>query len=253
MLSNDRAAVEGLAGGQQPMPRQRRRIKGFFAFLGFAGLQAVQFAGDAVALVEQFAGGQQTALLSEQQEHHPHHDRDGGLVGLVGVGGQRIGLAALAGFGGGFGERLDQQFDGAAHLGAEGFGDLLGRGDGLGEEHWETFGGVAADDVLPADDSQEGVSGARLLNPGQRVDDAGGGHAARPRTDQSPPAAVGDDADLDVVLAQQCFHPVDRGGRPQIVGGFAQRVDRINQVHQRADAVGTGERSVRCDRDEPVG
>ncbi len=247
------AAVEGLAGGQQSMPGQECRIEGFFAFLGFAGLQAVEFAGDAVALVEQFAGGQQAAFLGEEQEHHPHHDGDGGFVGLVGVGGQRVGLAAAVGLGGGFGERLDQQFDGEAHLGAEGFGDFLGGGDGFGEQHRQPFGGIAADDVLPADEGQEGVAGARLLDPGQGVDDAGGGHAARAGADQSPPAAVGDDADLNVVVAQQCFHPVDRCGGPQIVGGFAQRVDRVDQVHQRTDPVGTAQRGLCGDRDQMVG
>ena len=91
------AAVERLAGGQQPMPGQRGGIECLFAFLGFPGLQAVQFAGDSVALLEQFTGRQQAAFLGEQQEHDAHHDRHCGFVGLVGVGRQRVGLAALRG------------------------------------------------------------------------------------------------------------------------------------------------------------
>ena len=99
MLSKEAPPIEGLAGGQQPMPRQQRRIKCFFAFLGFAGLQAVKFPRDAVALFEQVPGGQQASLFGEEQEHHAHHHRHSRLVGLVGVGGQRIGLATSAGFG----------------------------------------------------------------------------------------------------------------------------------------------------------
>ena len=65
--------------------------------------------------------------------------------------GQRVGLAAARGVGGRLGEGLDQQLDGAADLGAEGFGDLLGGGDRFLEQHREPLGRVAADDVLAAD------------------------------------------------------------------------------------------------------
>ena len=145
-----RSAVERLAGRQQPMPGQRGGIEGFFAFLAFAGLQPVEFAGDAVALLEQLPRRQQAAFLGEQQEHDPHHDRHRGFIALVGVGGQRVGFAALPGVARGFGERLDQQFDRATHLSAQGFGDLLGGGDGFLEQHRQPLARVAADDVLAA-------------------------------------------------------------------------------------------------------
>ena len=130
-----RAAVEGLAGGQQPVPGQRGGVEGLLALLGLAGDEAVELAGDAVALLEQLAGRQQAALLGEEQEHDAHHHRDRGLVGVVGAGRERVGLAAALRVGGRLGERLDQQLDRAADLGAEGFGDLLGRGDRFLEQH----------------------------------------------------------------------------------------------------------------------
>ena len=46
------------------------------------------------------------------------------------------------------------------------------------EQRRQALGRVAADDVLAADQGEEGVAGARFLDPGQRVDDAGGGHRA---------------------------------------------------------------------------
>ena len=104
----------------------------------------------------------------------------------------------------------------------EGFGDLLGGGDGFLEQDRQPLGRVTADDVLTADQGQEGVPGARLLDPGQRIDDAGCRHRALAGADQSPPAAVGDDADLDLVLAQQRFDPVDGRRGPQVVRGLAQ-------------------------------
>ena len=77
---------------------------------------------------------EQAAFLGEEQEDHPHHHGDGGLVDLVAVGGQRVRLAAAAGVDGRLGHRLHQQLDRAADLRAEGLGDLLGGGDRVREQ-----------------------------------------------------------------------------------------------------------------------
>ena len=100
--------------------------------------------------------------------------------------------------------------------------------------------------------SQERIAGAGLLDPGQRVDDPEAVMCPA-SAHQSPPAAVGDDADLNVVLAQQRFHPVDGCRGPQIVGGLAQRVDRIDHdtpVHRCRRG---RERGLRGDGDRRLG
>ena len=155
--------------------------------------------------------------------------------------------------GGRLGERLDEQLDCAADLRPECFGDLLGRGDGFLEQDGEPLCRVTADDVLTADQGEEGVAGPGLLDPGKSIDDAGCGHRAFAGADQSPPAAVGDDAELDLVLAQERLGAVDGRCGPEVVRGLAQRIGRVDDVHERTDPVDTVQGRMGGDSDSAVG
>jgi hypothetical protein len=136
-----RAAEQRLAGGQQPVPGQGRGVEGLFALLSLAGDEAVELSSDSVALVEQLAGGKQPALLGEQEEHHAHHHRDGGFIGVVGADRERVRQPRR------FASAADSEKDWMSNSTArrtwapEGFGDLLGGGDGLLEEHGEPLWG----------------------------------------------------------------------------------------------------------------
>jgi hypothetical protein len=55
--------------------------------------------------------------------------------------------------------------------------------------------------VLATDQGEEGVASAGLLDPCQRVDDAGGRKHPLTGVDEPPPAAIGDDPDHHIVLA----------------------------------------------------
>ena len=81
-----------------------------------AGVQRVELVADAVPAVNSRALREQSAFLGEQQEDHPHHHGDGGLVDPVPVGGQRVRLAAAPGVDGCLGHRLHQQLDCAPDL-----------------------------------------------------------------------------------------------------------------------------------------
>ena len=80
------------------MPGQARAVHGLLALVTGALLQGVQDRGQAVAAGVEGLGGQEAPLLGEQEEDHPHHDGDDGLVDPVGVGRQPVAiLPALAG------------------------------------------------------------------------------------------------------------------------------------------------------------
>ena len=140
-----RATVESLGGGEQPVPGQVRGVERLAAFFSCAGVQGIELVADAVPRGEQPPLWEQSAFLGEEQEDHPHHHGDGGLVDLVAVGGQRVWLAAAPGVDGRFGHRLHQQFDRASDLRAQGLGDLLGGGDRSPEQLGEQVLRPAAD------------------------------------------------------------------------------------------------------------
>ena len=157
-----RAAVQRPGGGEQPVPGQVRGVERLGALLAGPGVERVELVADAVSRGEQPALRQQAAFLGEEQEDHPHHHRDGGLVDLVPVGGQRVRLAPAAGVDGGLGHRLHQQFDRAPDLRAQRLGDLLGGGDRLAEQLGEQVLGLAADQAGQAQQLDEGVAGRRV-------------------------------------------------------------------------------------------
>jgi len=57
---------------------------------------------------------------------------------------------------------------------------------------------------------REGVPDGAVLDPGLGVDDAGGDHRVLGCMDETPPPAVGDDADGHAAGAEHELHPVDR-------------------------------------------
>lgn len=226
------------------MPGEVGGVERLGAFLAGAGVQSVQFLAHAVARGEQPPLRQQAPLLGEQQEHHPHHHRYGCLVHLGAVLRQRIGIAAADGVQRRLRQCLDQQLDGAADLGAERLGDLLGGGDGFAEQLGEPVLRPAADQPAALQQLDERVAGLGFLDPGLGVDDAGGDHGLLAGADDRPPAAVGDQADGDLPRAQQLFHAVNRAGGPAVIERVAQRVDRIDDEDQRAGHVAVQERPV---------
>ena len=211
-----------------------------------------ELVADAVSRGEQPALGQQAALLGEQQEDHPHHHGDCGLVDLVPVGGQRVRLALVAGLDGGLGHRLHQQLDRAPDLRAQRLGDLLGGRDRLPEQLGQQVLGLAADQAGQAQQLDERVAGGGILDPRLGVEDPGGDHGLRSRADDRPPAPIGDHADRDSRGAQQLFHPVDRACRPAVGRRVAQRVDRIDDQDQRPGRVPARQCTGRGDGDRIV-
>ena len=147
-----RAPVQRLGRGEQPVPGQVGSVEGFGALVAGTLVERVELVADAVPAGEQLALREQAAFLGEQQEDHPHHHGDGGLVDLVAVGGQRVRLAAAPRAERRFGQRLHEQFDRAADVGAECLGDLLGGGDRVPEQLGEQV-------FLPAaDQAREGAA-----------------------------------------------------------------------------------------------
>ena len=144
------------------MPGQVGAVEGFGALVAGALVERVELVADAVAAGEQLALREQAAFLGEQQEHDPHHHRDGGLVDVVAVGGQRVGLAAAPRVERGFRQRLDEQLDRAADVRAEGLGDLLGGGDRVPEQLGEQV-------FLPVADQARAGAAAAGTRRGRRA------------------------------------------------------------------------------------
>ena len=248
-----RALPERLRRRQQPVPGQVRAVEGLRPLALRPGAQRVELTRDAVGRGEEPALRQQAALLGEEQEDDPHHHRDGGVVDLVRVRRERVLLAAPAGVEASLGERLDEQLDRAPDLDAERLGDLLGRRDRLGEQRAEPVRGPTAEQPPALEQLDERVAGGRLLDPGQRVDAAGGDHGLRSGGDDRPPPAVGDDPDLDPGRAEQLLHPVDRAGGPAVVERVAQCVAGVDDEDQRTEQVTVREPTGAGDADGVVG
>ena len=68
------------------MPGQARAVHGLLALVAGARLQGVQDRGQAVAAGVERVGGQESALLGEEEEDGAHHDGDNRLVDLPGLG-----------------------------------------------------------------------------------------------------------------------------------------------------------------------
>ena len=214
-----RAPVQRLGRGEQPVPGQVGAVQGLGTLVAGTLVERVELVADAVPAGEQLALREQAAFLGEQQEHHPHHHRDGGLVDLVPVGGQRVRLAAAPRAERGFRQRLHEQFDRPADVRAERLGDLLGGGDGVAEQLGEQVLLPVAGQAGQAEQLQERVADGGQFDPPLGVGDAGGDHRLGAGADDRPPAPVGDDTDPDSGLPQQFLHPVDRAGGPAVVSG----------------------------------
>ena len=261
------AAVQGSGGGQQSMPGQARAVHGLLALVAGARLQGVQDRGQAVAAGVEGVGGQESALLGEEEEDAAHHDGDNRLVDFPGLGSQRIAVRlsahivalstlstrrglALGGIEEGVGQGGDDELDCAAHLGAQGLGDLLRRQDRFFEEPVQALRRGAAHQAAHAQELAESVAGGRFLHPGLAVDDAGG-RAPLPRgTHHGPPAPVRDHADRagGARGSQHRGHPVDGARGPAVLAHLPQGVRRVGHQGQGPDLLPAQERPGRGDR-----
>ena len=120
------AAVNGPAGGQQPMPGRGAGLEslGVLELVLFEGLaqDAYRVQVPVVGIVD----GQQVVLFGHEQEHGSHHHGDGRFVDLV-----RADTGQQHSAAGAIGPRdcVHEEFDGLTDLGAEPVGDLgLGAG-----------------------------------------------------------------------------------------------------------------------------
>ena len=189
--------------------------------------------------VELVVGGQQPAFLGEEQEHDAHHHRDRAAVDLV-RGRRRAGRArrvAVADVGPA--DRGDQQLDRLADLDAERLGDLLlAVQAALRSSGTRRSSSGTPKKRLRRSSERNARTTSRSAASGQATASniAVDGDAAARRPDQRPPAAVGGQAELDVVVAAQLRDPVGRGRRPaepRDPGGglLPRRADQAEQPH----------------------
>ena len=196
-----------------------------------------QPAGRVRLRVQLVVAGQQPPFLGEQQEHHAHHHRHRTAVDLVcGDVAQALALDSEVGPA----DRGHQQLDGLANLHAEGLGEVFlavfaalpQRREALGVGHPEEPAALQQRAERPHHVA------VGCLRPGHGVEHRDRRHVAARRADQRPPAAVGHQAERDVVVAAQLRHPIDRGRRPRRPrdpgGGLLPRVaQQTQQPHVR--------------------
>ncbi|MCP9985628.1 hypothetical protein LUX01_01835 [Streptomyces sudanensis] len=233
--------------GDQAVPGGGGVLQGGLALLVGAGLQLVaQEARRVGAGVHLVVGGEQAAFLGEEEEDQAHHDRDRAAVDLAraDAGGVQAGRAVLDGAGVGAPYGVDEEFDGLADLDAEGLGDVLAGGEAGLEEPRQRLGFVVREEAAAAQQGGEGADDVAFggLVPADGVEDGGGGDAAERGPDQAPPAAVGDEAEGDAVVAQQAGQAVG-GGRGPVAAGAGAGGGRGAGGHgqaEEADVFGGG-------------
>ena len=235
------------------MPGQVGGVEGLAAVLPRPGIQRVELVADPVPHGEEPALREQAAFLGEEQEHHPHHHGDRGLVDLGSLGRQRIRGAPVPGGDRRLGHGLHEQFDRAPDLRPQGLRDLRGRRDRICEQLGQPVLGPAADEPAAAQQLDEGVPGGGELDPPVRVKDAGRHHGLRPGADNRPPAPVGDDSDEYPAGAEQFLHPVYGGCRPAVSARVPQRVHWVGDQDQRTGQLSPHQRAVRPDGHRVVG
>ena len=194
------APVDRPEGRQQPAPGIVPALQHLLAEAGRRVPQLLPQGRDGVVLVvELVAQQQQFPLLGAEQEHQPHHDRQGGFVELgLGHARQQLPAAVLVRPV----DRLDQHLDRLADLIAKLVGDFLLVLGALGEQPFERLVlGHAEEPVLPSR-----VRNARSVigSSSQSVAIPRGvpGRLALRGIDQHPVVAVGDEPEPDARVVQ---------------------------------------------------
>nr|WP_306284182.1 hypothetical protein [Streptomyces sp. Termitarium-T10T-6] len=213
------AAVHRVEQRDEPVPGRRRVLQGRLALGVCPCLQlGAQEAGRVGLRVHLVVRRKQPALLGEEQEDDAHHHRDGAPVDLArrDTVGAQAGRAVLHSPGVGTADRVDQKFDRLTDLDAQGVGDLVARVQALLQQADEGLGLFVLEEAPAAQEGDEGADDVPLggLVPADGVEDGRGRDAADRGPDQAPPAAVGEQAERDVVVAQEAGQAVCRTGRP---------------------------------------
>ena len=169
------AAVDRPEGREQPDPGIVPAFEHFLAVLVGRFLQLGHEGRDGVVLVvERVAQEQQFPLLGGEQEHQPHHDRQGGLV-EVGLGDARPAVARPWSWSARSSDWM-MHLDGLADLIAKLVGDFLLVRGALLEHRLERLVVGHAEEAVDAEQAAEGPQRDRLLEPEGRVP---GGEAGR--------------------------------------------------------------------------
>jgi hypothetical protein len=223
------AAEHGAEDGQQTrpgIPAALENLLGFLAQLHAQGRERV------VGLVAFVAQEQQATLFGGEQEHQPHHHRQRGFVEFRFLHvTQQLAIAVLVGLV----ERLDQHFDGAAHLLAEGVGDFVLELQRAVEQRRQLLGFID-EEATNAEQMHEGLQGDGFLAPDAGVPTGEGGDGAHRGIDQHPALAVGHQPEAAPCGAAQLNHAVGGGGGPAIQLQSDIEVDILNigvDEHQR--------------------
>ena len=157
------AAVDRPEGRQQAAPRIVAAFQHLLAEVGRRDPQLLPQGRDGVVLVVKLvAQQQQIPLLGAEQEHQPHHDRQGGFVELV-LGHaleQRPAAVPVRPV-----DRLDEHLDRLAHLIAKLVGDFLLVLGALSQQPFERFLLGHAEEPVAAQQGAERLEGLRLLQP----------------------------------------------------------------------------------------
>ena len=216
------AAVDRTEGGEEPDPGIVPPLQDLLALLVGRLLEPGHEGRDGVVLVvERVAQQQQVPLLGREQEHQPHHDREGGPVEFgLGHARQELPLFVLVDPV----ERPDDLLDGLAHLIAQPVGDfLLVRGAVL-EHLLQRVGVRRREEPAHAQQAAKRPERERLLQPEGRIPRGKAGRLTPRRIDQHPVLAVGDESQPHVGGVQQLHHPGRRRCLPMPAG------DRLFEV-----------------------
>lgn len=210
-------AVHGAEGGEQAAPGIEPAFQDFLALGIGLGAQGRSQGGDGVVVVPQRLPQQQeAAFLGVEQEHEPHHHRQGGLVQLrLGHMAQQVAAAletvdAV--------DAADQHLHRRPHLTAELVGDfglILGA---LDQERRQPVGLGHADHPLHAEERPESPEQLAFLTPVLGIPGGRAGRLSRPGMHQHPRLAIGQQAKRNTGTLQEFDGPRQWRGLPAPAG-----------------------------------
>ena len=199
------APVHRPEGRQQAAPRIVAALQHLLAEVGRRDPQLLPQGRDGVVLVVKLVAQQeQVSLLGAEQEHQPHHHRQGGFVQLV-LGHpleQRPAAVPVRPV-----DRVNQHLDRLTHLIAKLVGDLLLVLGALSQQPFERLLLGHAEEPIAAQQRAERLEGLRLLQPERGIPRRIPGRLALRGIDQHPLVAVRDQTDPHARVVQELHHP----------------------------------------------